>query len=158
MAPAERRLEEFLAIKPPQHKKDVMRILGLACQLKRWVPEMAISTIHLRKLSSIHARFTWTSDLQKELDQLKIAIKNHVQLSPLDTSKPIHLHLDAATTVGMSYMLCQPRSEDPAHGKTIVSCNSTTFTDTQQRYSPFEAETLAVQWATKAEDYFIRVF
>ena len=34
MAPAERRLEEFLAIKPPQHKKDVLRIIGLACQLK----------------------------------------------------------------------------------------------------------------------------
>ena len=104
----------------------------------------------------MHARFTWTPDLQKELDQLKLAIKNHVLLSPLDTNKPIHLHLDAATTVGMGYVLCQPRSDDPADGKTIVSCNSTTFTETQQRYSPFEAETLAVQWATKAEDYYIR--
>ena len=56
----------------------------------------------------------------------------------------------------MGYILCQPRSSDPKHGKTIISCNSTTFSETQQQYSPFEVETLVVKWATKSEDYFIR--
>ena len=50
MAPAAKRLEEFLDINQPKNKKDVMRILGLACQLKRWVPEMAYTTLYLRKL------------------------------------------------------------------------------------------------------------
>ena len=102
MAPAAKRLEEFLDIKPPKNKKDVLRILGLAAQLKRWVPEMAYTTVHLRKLSSVHTRFIWTPDLQNELDELKRVIQLHVHLSPLDTTKPIHLHCDAATTIGMS--------------------------------------------------------
>ena len=40
IAPASRRLEEFLAIETPKNKKDLMRIIGLANQLKCWVPEL----------------------------------------------------------------------------------------------------------------------
>ena len=71
IAQASRRLEEFLSIETPQNKKDVQRIIGLANQLKRWVPEMAFSTVHLRRLSSVHARFLWTPDLEAELTKLK---------------------------------------------------------------------------------------
>ena len=127
ITPAERRLEEFLAIKTPSTKKEVMRVIGLANQLKRWCPELAFSTLQLRKLSSIHARFIWTPDHDEELTQIKATIKNCVKLSPLDIEKPIHLHLDAAQTVGMSYILCQPRSDKEEDGKTIVTCNSTKF-------------------------------
>ena len=153
ITPAERRLEEFLAIKTPTTKKEVQRVIGLANQLKRWVPELAFSTLHLWKLSSVHARFLWSSEHDEELTQLKAAIQNCVKLSPLDMKKPIHLHLDAAKCTGMSYILCQPRSENEADGKTIITCNSTTFSETQTRYSPFECEAIAVQWATKSEDY-----
>ena len=115
-----------------------MRIIGLANQLKKWVPEMAFSTVHLRRLSSINVRFVWTPDLEMELKQLKETIKNCVHLSLMDIGRPIHVHLDAAQTIGMSYVLCQPRSEDPKDGKTIISCNSTSFKETQKRYSLFE--------------------
>ena len=39
---------EFLAIKTPTTKKEVQRVIGLATQLKHWVPELAFSTLHLR--------------------------------------------------------------------------------------------------------------
>ena len=74
----------------------------------------------------------------------------------MNVTKPIHIHVDAATTIGMSYILCQPRSADPKDGRTIVSCNSTSFTETQQRYSPFKWETLDIQWTMKSEDYDLR--
>jgi hypothetical protein len=78
IAPASRRLEEFLEIETPKNKKDVMRIIGLANQLKKWVPEMAFSTVHLRRLSSVNVRFVWTPDLESELKKLKETIKNCV--------------------------------------------------------------------------------
>ena len=62
ITPAARWLEEFLSIETPSTKKEVMRVIGLVNQLTRWCPELALSTIHLRKLSSIHARFIWTPD------------------------------------------------------------------------------------------------
>ena len=60
-----------MEIETPKNKKDVMRIIGLANQLKKWVPEMAFSTVHLRRLSSVNVRFVWTPDLASELKKLK---------------------------------------------------------------------------------------
>ena len=56
----------------------------------------------------------------------------------------------------MAYLLCQPRSNNPADGKTIISCNSTTFSDIQKRYSPFECEALCAVWLCRSEDFFLR--
>ena len=97
-----------------------MCIIGLANQFKKWVPEMAFSTVHLRRLSSVNVRFVWTPDLESELNKLKGTIKNCVHLSPMDTARPIHIYVDAAQTIDMSYILCQPRSDDPKDGKTII--------------------------------------
>ena len=108
------------------------------------VPEMAFSTVHPLRLTSVNVRFVWTPDMESEPKQLKKFITNCVHLSPMDVNKPIHLHLDATTTIGMSYILCQPRSDNPADGKTIISCNSTSFLETQQRYTQFDCETLSM--------------
>ena len=156
ITPSHTRLEEFFKIETQKCKKDVQRIIGMTNQLKKWIPNVAFKSVNLRKLSSVNVKFMWNNDLSKELEELKGSIKNCVKLSPMDTSKPIHAHVDAAQTEGMAYLLCQPRSENPSDGKTIVSCNSTSFTDAQKRYSPFECETLAAQWLCKSEDYYLR--
>ena len=91
IAPASRRLEEFLEIETPKNKKDVMCIIGLANQLKCWVPEMAFSTVHPRRLSSVNVRFVWTPDLESELNNLKRTIQNCIHLWPVDVTSPIHI-------------------------------------------------------------------
>ena len=50
---------------------------------------MACSSSGMRKLTSRNTNFLWTEDLQQEFEDLKNLIKQHVSLSPLDTSKPI---------------------------------------------------------------------
>ena len=79
---------------------------------------MACSQSGMRKLTSKNTCFNWNEDLQKELDELKEAIKEHVSLSPLDPNKEIHVHIDAANKTGMGYLLCQPKT-NPEEGKTI---------------------------------------
>ena len=68
------------------------------------------------KLTSHHTKFIWSNDLQRELDGLKSAIKDHVKLSPLDVNRPLWAWLDAAKTVGMSYILVQPKSDNEKDG------------------------------------------
>ena len=156
ISPTEARLDALANIKTPKSRKDVQSIIGMINQLKSWLPEISLVTTNLRKLTSPNVRFAWSEDLNKELEEVKNRIKSRVQLSPLDLSRPIHIHTDAAQTVGMAYVLCQPRTDDEKDGKNIITCNSTHFKDAQKNYSPFECELLAIQWATKSLDYYIR--
>ena len=156
ITPAKKRLEEFFKLETPTCRADVQRIVGLANQLKRWTPGLAFQTCGLRKLSSKNTRFMWNPDLQLELETLKKKMEEHIVISPLDVKKEIHGHIDAAQKEGMAYLLCQPRSDDPKDGKVIVACNSTSFSETQKRYSPFECEALCAVWLIKSEDYYLR--
>ena len=128
----------------------------MAAQLKKWVRGMMFEFPNLVKLTYHHTKFIRTEDLQGELDGLKTAIKEHVKLSPLDVNRPLWAWLDAAKTVGMSYILVQPKSDNEADGVTIISCDSTNFKAGQKGYSAFEAEVACAQWFTSKEDYFIR--
>ena len=128
----------------------------MAAQLKKWVPGMMFEFPNLVKLTSHHTKFIWTEDLQKELDGLKKAIREHLKLSPLHVNRPLWAWLDAAKTVGMSYILVQPKSDTEAVGVTIISCDSTNFKAGQKGYSAFEAEVACAHAFTSKEDYFIR--
>ena len=72
--------------------------------------------------------FYWNDDLQRELDEIKAALRQHIKLSPLDTSKDLLVWSDAAPSEGMCYVIAQWKDhEDESLGKKIVSCDSTTF-------------------------------
>ena len=62
-------------------------------------------------------RFQWNSELKKELEDLKNCLKNHIKLSPIDTSKNLKLIIDSAATIGCSYLLVQNKTDDPADGE-----------------------------------------
>ena len=74
-------MKEFFDIPMPSYHTDIQRICGMAAQLKKWVRGMMFEFPNLIKLTSHHTKFIWTEDLQKELDGLKNAIREHVKLS-----------------------------------------------------------------------------
>ena len=156
ITPAKKCIEQCFAIETPKCRAEVQRIIGMANQLKRWTPGVAFRTCGLRKLTSKNVKFFWNQDIKKELEEHKEKIMMHVTLSPIDVTIEVHVHTDAALKEGMAYLLTQPRYSDPKDGKTIISCNSTTFRDSQKRYSPFECEEFCVVWCCKSEHYFPR--
>ena len=88
---------------------------------------------------------------------MKGALRDHIKLSPLDTSKDLVLWCDAAPSEGMSYILAQ--FKDPADESlslNIIACDSTTFRKGRRGLSPFEAELSCVHWALRKEDYYCR--
>ena len=125
---------------------------GFGNQLKHWTQELAFQTCGLRKLTSKTVKFNWNEDLQQELEGFKAKMKEHINICPVDVNKEIHAHIDAAQKTGMSYLVYQPRTNNPADGKTMISCNRTTFSDAQKRYSPFEWEALYAVWLCRSED------
>ena len=77
---------------------------------------------------------------------MKAALKEHIKLSPLDTSKDLVLWCDAAPSEGMSYILAKFKDpKDETLGLNIIACDSTTFRKGRRGLSPFEAELACVQ-------------
>ena len=103
-----------------------------------------------------NVKFRWNPDLQKELDDLKQCLKNHIKLSPIDVKKNLKLIIDAAATVGCSYLLVQDKSDDPADGYNFISMDSSNFKKGQLSLCPFEAEVAALRYACRKENHFLR--
>ena len=104
------KLDDFLYFPTPSCKKDIQSICGAAAQLKR--------------LSAANVPFYWNDDLQAELDRMMVALKEHVKLSPLETSKDLVIWCEAAPSEGMSYIIAQFRDpENESLGPDIVCCD-----------------------------------
>merc|ERR1712055_278137 len=109
ISPEQSKLDEFLNLERPQTKKDVQQLCGLAAQMKRWYPGM-------QRLCSSNVYFQWNEELDRELEELKSCLRQHVKLSPIDVTRNLILVIDSAPTVGTSYMLFQQKTEDPSAG------------------------------------------
>ena len=86
LSPFQQKLDAFLNFPTPSCKKDIQSIMGAAAQLKRWTPG----------LTGNSTPFFWNDDLQKELDRMKAALRQHIKLTPLYTSKDLLMWSDAA--------------------------------------------------------------
>ena len=62
---------------------------------------------NLQKLTAHFTPFFWNDDLKKELDEMKAALKQHIKLTPLDTTKDLLVWSDAAPSEGMAYIMAQ---------------------------------------------------
>ena len=116
ISPDEQKVAEFIDIKTPSSKKECQMIAGTAAQLKRFCPGMQIQYPGIMRLCSPNTRFQWSDDLDKELEDLKQCLKDHVKISPINTEKNLEMVIDAAPTVDCSYLLLQKKDEDPSHG------------------------------------------
>ena len=87
ISPDEQKINDFLDIKTPSTKKECQMIQGCAVQLKKFCPGMQLQYPGIMQLCSPNVRFTWSSELQKELEDLKTCLKNHIKLTPIDTTK-----------------------------------------------------------------------
>ena len=131
-------------------------IAGKAAQLKRFCPGIQLAYPGMMSLYSPNMMLQWNSDLQKELEDLKQCLKKHIKLSPIDVNKNLKLIIDAAATVGCSYLLVQDKSDNPADGYNFISMDSSNFKKGQLSLCPFEAEVAALRYACRKENHFLR--
>ena len=91
-----KKLDAFLDFPTPSCKKDIQSIMGAVAHLKRWTRGLMLLSHNLKKLTGNSTPFFWNDDLQKELDRMKAALRQHIKLTPLDTSKDLLMWSDAA--------------------------------------------------------------
>merc|ERR1711888_207706 len=106
----------------------------------------------MQKLCAANVKFIWSADLDKELDDLKEALKKNIKISPIDIEKNLILVIDAAPSVGCSYILLQMKTDDPADG---FSMDSPNFRKGQLSLCPFEAEAAGLRYAVRKENHFL---
>ena len=97
-----------------------------------------------------------SQDINRELEDLKECLRNNVKITPVDTEKNLILVIDAAPTVGCSYLLLQMKGDDPSHGCNFISMDSSNFRRGQLSLCPFEAECAGLRYAVRKENHFLQ--
>ena len=95
LSPTQAKMDAFLNFPTPSCKKDIQSIMGAAAQLKRWTPGLMLISPNLQKLTAHSTPFFRNDDLQKELNEMKAALRQHIKLTPLDTTKDLLVWSDA---------------------------------------------------------------
>ena len=131
-------------------------IQGCAAQLKRFCPGMQLHYLGIMKLCSPNTRFQWNDELTQELENLKQCLRDHVKISPIDTSKNLEMVIDSAATIGTSYLLLQRKTEDPADGFNFIGMDSANFRKGQLSLCPFEAEVVGLRYACRKENHYLQ--
>ena len=83
-------------------------------------------------------------------------MKEHIKFSPIDVKKNLKLNIDAAATVGCSYILVQDKSENSEDGYNFMSMESSNFKRGQLSLCPFEAKIAALRYACRKENHFLK--
>ena len=108
------------------------------------------------QLCSPNTRFQWSDELEKELQDLKQCLKDHIKISPINTDKNLELVIDSAPTVGKSYLLLQRKGEDSSEGFNFISMDSANFRKGQLSLCPFKAEVAGLRYACKKENHYFQ--
>ena len=117
---------------------------------------MQLHYLGIMKLCSPNTRFQWNDELTQELENLKQCLRDHVKISPIDTSKNLEMVIDSAATIGTSYLLLQRKTEDPADGFNFIGMDSANFRKGQLSLCPFEAEVAGLRYACRKENHFLQ--
>ena len=88
-----------------------------------------------------------------ELDRLREVLTSELLVKPFDPELPVELLTDAARLYGLGFALIQREASGRPR---LIMCGSCGLTSTQKRYATIELECLAIQWAIKKCDYYLR--
>ena len=133
-------------MKTPQSKKELQHFLGFVQYLAKFLPNMSEVSAPLREL--LHKDIEWHWDIQQEnsFQTLKKMCVNVLVLAYYDKTKPIVLMVDSSSK--------GPGAAIMQEGKPIAYA-SCALTETQQRYSQIERETLAIVFGCSKFNNFI---
>lgn len=138
------RINDLLAIPPPQNQKQVAQFLGAVGFYAAHVPDLAHLAAPLNKLRRKNAKFDWTPQCQESYLKLRERLTNHPTLRLPDYNKDFHLYTDASTEA-LGAALCQ-ESGGKLHA---VAYAGRKLNKHEVNYSIYELEFASVLFALK---------
>ena len=137
----------------PTNVLQLRSFLGLANQLTTFVLDLAHMTAALRPFLKKGIAWTWTEDMDKEFEQVKLLLTTTTTVFPFNPSLKSILMTDASRLFGIGFALLQPLPGDKWF---LIHCGSASLTPTQTRYATIKLECLAIQWAVQKRSYYLR--
>ena len=143
-------LTEFPA---PTDITTLRSFLGLANQLGHFVPDLSHLTKRLRLLLKKNQAWTWLPAHDQDFRRVKDILTRECTVKPFDPSLPTSLLTDASRNFGLGYMLLQ---KDRDGKPRVIQCGSCSLTPAQKNYAVIELECLAIVWAIKKCNFYLR--
>ena len=142
-------IEKF---KTPTCITDIRSFMGLVGQLSDFSTEIANRAEPLRQLLKKNNEWMWTPVHEQAFKDVKEAITSPPILAYFKPNLPISLQTDASKLNGLGYALMQKHRD----GWKLIKCGSRFLSETESRYAIIEQEMLAVTWATRKCQRFLR--
>jgi hypothetical protein len=129
----------------PTDKKSLQRFIGMVQFLDRWLPHLTDMKRPLCQLMRDDAEWTWTTQQQNVIRDIKAAIISTPALRFFDPSKPAVIQCDASS-FGLGAVLLP---EDQ-----LCAFASRALTDAETCYAQTEKELLAIVFAAKKLEHY----
>ena len=88
-------------------------------------------------------------------NRTKSLLKTELKLHHFDANIPTYLVTDASRLNGLGFVLIQSR-EGPTKPEKIIQCGSRCISSCEKNYATIELECLAMAWALKKCDFYLR--
>ena len=79
----------------------------MLASLQSWNPSLPLEILLFRKATAGTGKFVWTQDLEQEYINVKKIMCEQIRLSPYSPKKTSHLVMDAASSIGLGFVLFQ---------------------------------------------------
>ncbi|MCP4485250.1 MAG: hypothetical protein GY823_11910, partial [Flavobacteriaceae bacterium] len=149
-SPVAKKVEELKNLKPPENKRDVMRILGCLNFYSKYIRNLHVRSKIFCELIKNETIFEWTQEHQILFQQIKDEISADTVMALPNVKYPFFIHCDSSN-VGVGAILIQ---EFP-HGKRILSFNSRIFNEAEQKLPTLSRELTAIIFALETYEHLI---
>lgn len=152
MSPDPKKVEALVKTETPSNPTEVRSLLSAVAFCSRFIPNFSTITAPLRRLTCKDREWKWSDEEDKALNELKDSLENSKTLGFFDVNKETVLYVDGSP-VGVGAVLTQ---KDEKGDTTPIYYASKSLSPTQSRYSQLEREALAVFWAIRRFDLYLR--
>jgi len=138
--PEYKKVQKIMDWPIPRSVKDARAFVGIVVYYRIFIVGFAIIAAPIFELFRKGIRFTWTSEHQHAMDELKRKITEAPVLVSLDFSLSallIVLHVDASSTIGWGAILSQLQSNGELHP---ARYESGIWSDTERKYDALKLE------------------
>ncbi|CEP15289.1 hypothetical protein [Parasitella parasitica] len=143
------KVKPIIQYQTPTNLTELERFLGMTGVYQRFISQYQVKTEPLRRLKKKDVEFVWGQEQINPFEQLKKDLCLLPTLKQPDFSKPFELHTDAASSAGITVILCQ-RVDNTVYPLAFAS---RALTIHEQRYSVREQECLAIIFGIKRFPY-----
>lgn len=139
-------IKAIVKMPTPQNKQELLRLLGMAKYLNKFIPNLSKISAPLRNLTRNDVDWHWNNDHEQSLNQLKHLITNAPVLTFFNPSFPIEIETDASKD-GIGTCLLQ-------NGHPVAYA-SRSLSSTEVKYAQIEKELLAIVFSCQKFHYLI---